>query len=683
MASPLVALRDAARAIGQGNHDAAVEVTSQDEVGELAEAFERMRGAISARTRQLSESLEEVQRTHEALMSSRRLYLAIWESSPVAKWIFDRKTLRFMDVNDTALALYGYSREEFLQLTVKDLRPPEDIPRLLAALAEPRDERRFGTWSHRKKDGALLVVEVTSHDISIDGRALVCASVCDVTAAQRSEHELAASEERYRTLFEASAVPMWLWDAETFCFVAVNDATTRLYGYSREELVGKPLDLIMPEGDRPVFRERFQQAAHGKHRGERPHLTKGGKEILVEIASQRIVLDERPCVFTVARDVTDRRSLEAQLVQAQKMEAVGRLAGGIAHDFNNILAVILADAEWIATELGPDHVLLKDATSIATAAQRAAALTRQLLAFSRGQPNQPRLVQLNAVVSDTEKLLHRVLGEDVQLTCELDPTLGMVMADPSHMEQVLLNLAINARDAMPAGGRLSIRSANVEVGEARDGVAPGSYVTVSVTDTGCGMDGATMGHIFEPFFTTKEPGKGTGLGLSTVFGIVKQSGGAITVASEPARGTKLTVYLPRCERSAAESTPAVRAPSAGGVGQTILVVEDDEQVRRIVCRVLRAKGYDVIEASGAEEASVVVDDLSRRLNLVLSDVVMPGCDGVTFSAHIRRTRTNLPILLMSGYVDKIAEIEGKQRLLNKPFTPDQLTSAIATALEAA
>ncbi len=560
MTMPLVALRDAARAFGQGGLAGPARGGSHDEVGELDDAFEQMTGAVVQRTRDLEASVEELRRS------------------------------------------------------------------------------------------ALL---------------------------------LAASEERYRSMFEANAMPMWLWDADTFRFITANDAASQFYGYSRQEFASMTLDALVPESDRPGFRERAGKAITGRFSGERTHITKGGATVRVEIAAKNVMIDGKQCVLTAVRDVTERRGLEAQLLQAQKMEAIGCLAGGIAHDFNNILAVILADADWIAMQLGPDHALLPDAVGIGTAAKRGAALTGQMLAFSRGQPHQPRRVRLNGLVSDTESLLRRLLGAGVQFACSLDPGLGAVEVDPSQIEQVLLNLAINARDAMPSGGALTIVTRNVELGQARHGLPAGAYVAVSVTDTGCGMDAATAARIFEPFFTTKEVGKGTGLGLSTAFGIVRQSAGAIAVESEPGRGSTFTVYLPRCQSSSLAPPEAlpVRLPAVGG--KTVLVVEDDEQVRRVVCRLLRADGYVVVETRDVAEASGVIDDPTRVVSLVLTDIVMPGTDGVAFAERIRRVRTDTPVLLMSGYTDKVAALEGSRRLLAKPFTPTELSTAVREALEAA
>ena len=560
MTTPLVALRDAARAFGQRGLEQSVRGGSHDEVSELGDAFEQMTGAVLQRTRELEASVEEL---------------------------------------------------------------------------------------------------------------------------RRSALQLAASEERYRSMFEANAMPMWLWDTDTFRFITANDAASQFYGYSREEFASMTLDALLPESDRPGFRERVGKAVTGRFSGERTHVTKAGAIVRVEIAAKTVALDGKQCVLTAARDVTARRSLEAQLLQAQKMEAIGCLAGGIAHDFNNILAVILADAEWVATQLGPGHALLGDAVGIGAAAHRGAALTRQMLAFSRGQPHQPRRVRLNELVSDTESLLRRVLGAGVRLTCSLDTALGAVQVDPSQFEQVLLNLAINARDAMPSGGALTIVTRNVQLDQARHGLPPGAYVTVSFADTGCGIDAATAARIFDPFFTTKEVGKGTGLGLSTVFGIVKQSAGAIIVDSEPGRGSTFTVYLPRCESSSLAPPQSLPVRLAAGGGKTVLLVEDDEEVRRVVCRLLRADGYVVVETRDVAEASGVIGDPTRVVNLVLTDIVMPGTDGVTFAEQVRKVRIDMPVLLMSGYTDKVAALEGSRRMLAKPFTPTELSTAVREALEAA
>jgi PAS domain S-box-containing protein len=618
------------------------------------------------------------------VLHRRSLHHGTWTSSPLPMWIFDQDTFRFLDVNDAALALYGYSRDEMLSMTVADIRPPEDVARFREAAAEDvPGVRRAGVWTHRRKDGALLDVDVTAFHLVIDGRKVVCTMLRDVTHARRVESALAESEDRYRTLFEASPVAMWTWDVESHVFVTANAAACALYGYSRDEFLGMKIEDFALESDREALRERLRRGVGERVVGERTHVTRRGDVIRVQIAAQRVQIDGRTRMFTVVHDVTERRSLEAQLVQAQKMEAIGRMAGGIAHDFNNILAAILVNSDWIATELRESHPLYEDAVGISTAAQRGAALTRQLLTFSRKQPQELRRVELNAVISDTDRLLRRLLGEDVRLKCSLDPTLGPIMADPSQMEQVLLNLAINARDAMPMGGELRVVSRNVELADPRHGLAAGPYVTVSVSDTGCGMDAATQSRIFEPFFTTKEPGKGTGLGLSTVFGIVRQSGGAVVVESEPGRGSTFTVYLPRSESSEPAPRQVLGGRGVAARGRTVLVVEDEEELRKAVCRVLRTEGYGVIAARGAEEGSRILADAERSIDVVLTDVVMPDGNGIALAEQARRVRPTVPILLMSGHSERVVELEGRHSLLAKPFTPKELAAAILEVLEAA
>jgi PAS domain S-box-containing protein len=394
-------------------------------------------------------------------------------------------------------------------------------------------------------------------------------------------------------------------------------------------------------------------------------------------------------LLTYLRDVSDRRTLEDQLRQAQKMEAVGQLAGGIAHDFNNLLTAIIGNGELLLREMDPSDARRLDVLEITRAAHRAGSLTRQLLAFSRKQILQPRLLGLNQVVTELSTMLRRVIGEHVELRLDLDPLLGPVLADPGQMEQVITNLAVNGRDAMPAGGTLTIRTANLD-----DALVPrsgpdegellGPHVALAVTDTGVGMDDRTRARLFEPFFTTKELGRGTGLGLATVYGIVRQSGGHIRVHTRLHEGSTFTIYLPRAEGpSEAGDDGSGQTEEPGGAG-TVLVVEDEEAVRTLACRVLRAKGYRVIEAASADLAVAILGGSTEPIDLLLTDVVMPGMSGPTLAQRLVAQHPSLRVLYMSGYAEEAIERQGALpaggELLEKPFTADQLARRVRAAM---
>jgi nitrogen-specific signal transduction histidine kinase len=391
----------------------------------------------------------------------------------------------------------------------------------------------------------------------------------------------------------------------------------------------------------------------------------------------------------VARDISERRSLEDHLRQAQKMEGIGQLAGGIAHDFNNLLTAIGGRCYLVLKQLEPDNPLRRDLEIIQGAAQRAARLTHQLLAFSRKQILEPRLLDLNAMVADIEPLLQRLIGEDIEVTMDLGSELGRVKADPGQVEQVLMNLAVNARDAMPQGGRLTLQTADVILDEAyarvHTGVEPGRYVRLAVGDTGHGMDETTRARIFEPFFTTKEIGKGTGLGLATVYGIVKQSHGHIAVDSEPGQGATFKIYLPSVDALPSADAPVEAKRGSTRGSETVLIVEDDELLRGLARDILAAQGYSVLVAASPMNALQVAAEHQTPIHLLLSDVVMPQMNGKQLADRLLAGRPDLKVLFMSGYLDSVivqhGVLEPGVHFLHKPFTPAGLSSKIRDVLE--
>ena len=519
---------------------------------------------------------------------------------------------------------------------------------------------------------------------------------------ERAEGTLRESERRFRATFEQAAVGiahLSLYGA----FVRANQRLCDILGYSRPELLHmkvtefmRPEDLTGGEGCPPEeILQHIGEWKEGICRVERELRRKDGTLVWCHLTLAPVSDGSgTPEYFTaVVEDITERKRLEEQFLQAQKMRAIGQLAGGVAHDFNNLLTTILGYCELIQRKLPSNDALRGYVDDIAMAGQRAAALTSQLLAFGRRQILRPLPVDLNAVIEDMDKLLRRLVG-DVQLETRLDPKLATVRADQGQMEQVLMNLVLNARDAMPSGGRVTVETRNqwIEAGSAPEqtGLAPGAYAVVSVSDTGVGMDAAVRAQLFEPFFTTKEKGKGTGLGLSTAYGIVKQSGGGITVQSEPGRGSRFEVYLPTAKvtdlpaQRAAEPGPQDAAPAGGN--ETILLVEDDATLRDLTQRVLEERGYRVLTAPSGIDALAMVERIREPIHLLLTDVVMPRMSGAALAEGVRDRNPATRVVFMSGYTDEAAVRQaaagGGIRFIQKPYKPEGLLSTIRAALDA-
>jgi PAS domain S-box-containing protein len=573
-----------------------------------------------------------------------------------------------------------------------------------------REPREFSA-----ADEALLadLAEVVATEVDLRAAARAASAADDERRAILRE-----TEERYRLLFEANPRPTWVYDVDTLRFLAVNRAAVEAYGWSRDEFLAMTiLDIRPPEDVDRVVHRATEMASAPAAASEWRHQTRDGRVLDVSILSHPVPFGSRRARLVLVDDVTERRRLETQLRDAQKMEAVGRLAGGIAHDFNNLLtaikgysqlglvtldslgegegppAPIAAPAEGgDEAEEGPLDQLRVDLRAIRSAADRAAALTAQLLAFSRRQVLQPVVLDLNAVASGMEAMVRRLIGEHIDVRLELGARAGRVKADPSQVEQVILNLALNARDAMPQGGRLTVETADTVVSDAeagRVGFPAGGYVVLAVRDTGPGMDEATRSRVFEPFFTTKDVGRGTGLGLATVYGIVKQSGGDVRVESAPGKGTTVRVHLP-----ATDEAPAAGGASAGAAppgaaqerGSTVLVVEDEPSVRELACAVLRHGGYRVLSAPNAEDALRLLDGEEGPLHLLVTDVVMPGASGPELAAEVTRLHPGAAVIYMSGYSERAIERHGAldpgTEFVEKPFTIEEFKSKVAAALGA-
>lgn len=653
-------------------------------------------GIIYALLRRLNRAQRALEETvavrTTAWRESEAQYRLLFDSNPLPMWVFDRNTRHFLAVNEAAIRHYGYSREEFLGMTILDIQPAAEVARVLDLLSKPsRGLQGAESGKHCKKDGSIIDVEITSHDLDFRGVEAALIQAHDVTERKRSEERLSESQERFTTAFRSSPFGITISSEAEGRYLDVNPAFLKIVGYEREEIVGQTmhqLNLWPDPEQRGLMLDRIKSAEHATPVKVR-FRAKSGQTRLVEVAAERIHLDDESCILAIAHDVTDSVQLEQKFLQAQKMEAVGRLAAGVAHDFNNMLGVIIGYSELAKDRLETGHPAHKYLLEIKTAGDRAVALTRQLLAFSRQQVLEPRNLNLNSVVHHASKMLLHMIGEDISLVFRPSEPLGSVYADLSQIEQILMNLAVNARDAMPKGGKIIIETANVDLGESyireQQPVRPGPYVMLSVTDTGIGMDEATLAQVFEPFFTTKEAGKGTGLGLSTAYGIAKQSGGYIWAYSEAGRGTTFKLYLP-CAGNPAERLAPLTADSVAPPGtETVLVAEDEPALRNLTVQILKSRGYNVLSAENAARSLAVAQQYDRGIDLLLTDVVMPDRTGPDLVSEIRKMRPDLRVLYMSGY-SKTAMVEQgvlpqDSTLIIKPFSTRALLTKMRAVLD--
>jgi PAS domain S-box-containing protein len=615
---------------------------------------------------------------------------ALMEQANDAILILDTEA-RIVETNQEAARLLGRTHEEVVGRLYEDFVVPDERGQLSGVTDRLRADGGLRLQNRHlvRADGQRVPVDVSISLVRVGGapaEPVVLAILRDVTERQEAERKLAERGEQYRLLFDSNPHPMWVYDTETLAFVAVNEAAARHYGWSRDEFLGmRVADIRRPE-DPPEPDEPFGPGPDGPRQAVTVfHRKKDGSLIEVEVASSRLRFRGREARLVLAVDVTEKRSLAAQLLQSQKIESVGRLAGGIAHDFNNILGVILGQAQMVLRRLPAEDPLRLRVEQILSASERAAGLTRQLLAFSRRQVFETRVLDVNEIVESLRGMLVRLLGEDMELTFRPAAGLGRIRADSTQIEQILMNLAVNARDAMPGGGRLAIETANADMDEEYARVHPGSaagpYVCLTVTDSGQGMTPEVQARVFEPFFTTKEKGKGTGLGLATVYGIVKQSEGFIYVYSELGHGTTFKIYLPRVEGEIQE--PAALAAAVPGT-ETVLLVEDADSLREMIHELLEGNGYRVLAAADPTAALELAEGHAGPIHLLLTDVVMPRMNGRELARKIKALRPDVRILYMSGYSeDAIAHrgvLEAGAALITKPFTQESLARKLREAL---
>jgi two-component system cell cycle sensor histidine kinase/response regulator CckA len=645
--------------------------------------------AVQVMLRDISQRLqaEQTLRRREAdLAAAQRIaHLGSYEMDVSDLDGFEKNPIRWSDEN---FRIFGYEPGQIAVFgtTFLNALHPEDKVRIREELRRGIRDGNSVSLEYRiiRPNGAVRFIhshtnvirdDKTNHLVRLVGTAQ------DVTESKKAE-------ERFYKAFNANPEPMTIAIMSNGLYIDVNESFLRITEHRREDVIGHTsLDLHFWE--RPEDRAKFIEILtnRGSVRDlEITFLTKSGEQRIGMILAETIEVDGQTCVLAIVKDFTDQKGLEKQLRQSQKMEAIGQLSGGIAHDFNNLLSVIIGYCEAIEERLSPDDPLQRKCEQIKKAGQSAASLTRQLLAFSRQQVLAPKILDLNAIVRNVEKMLRRLIGEDIDFSTALEPGLANIRADQGQIEQIIVNLVVNARDAMPHGGRLRIETANVHLDEAyvrrHSPQQAGPYVSVTVSDTGTGMDAETQAHIFEPFFTTKEIGKGTGLGLSTVYGVVRQSGGHIWVYSELGHGTTFKIYLPRSGQATQieKSRPDLAESSCGT--ETILLVEDAEPLRELTRDLLADNGYTVLEAGHPEHAIEIARKFKGAIHLLLTDMVMPGMNGRVLADKLASVRPEMRVVFMSGYTGFTHSglIDSELILLSKPFSKDTLLRKVREVL---
>jgi PAS domain S-box-containing protein len=652
--------------------------------------------------------LAVIRQSEEALRSSEQRFKAIFEQAG-AGMITTKADQTLLQVTPNVCTMLGYTEGELLKMKLTQLIHKEDIPEVVTHFKEASSGRRpVVELEYRlvRYDGTPVWCQVTTvwqYDRKLKPKYCVT-MVQDISERKRAERALEQSQRRYQALVHEIDGIVWEADASSFRFLFVSRQAEKILGFSVDRWIGQPRFLrnqVKPDDLERVL-DGFSAAVESKRRQKLEYriVASDGRTVWIRDTVTCVTENDKVTKLRgLMMDVTEQkkaeealRHSEEQLRQSQKMEAIGRLAGGIAHDFNNLLTAITGYGDLLLKGLGEGNKLRREATEISKAARRAAELTGQLLAFSRQQVLQPKLMDLNDVVSDMEMMVRRVIGEHIQLETRLAADIGAVKADPGQMHQVLLNLAVNARDAMDSGGTILVETlAEVVVDEfsrSRPGLEPGDYVVLSVSDTGSGMDEDTRARLFEPFFTTKETGKGTGLGLSTVYGIIKQSGGQISVETELGRGTTFKIYLPLINEVIVEPLQQNRdaLPESSPGTEKVLLVEDDDSVRELAREILEMNGYEVVEASNGVEALGVFEAHAGTVDMMVTDLVMPQMGGRDLATKLTGDHPDLKVLYLSGYTDSVVMQQGMldpgSYFLQKPFTPAELVHKVREALDA-
>jgi PAS domain S-box-containing protein len=652
------------------------------ENAELKAALAGRRDSEAACREQAERALRKSEENYRDLVENARAIVLRWDTKGnVTFW------------NEYAERLFGFSKQELIGRNVVGTIVPamdlsgRNLERMVAEMCDNPDRFQNNENENITRDGRRVWVRWNNRAIRDEaGRLTGILSVgIDITKRKRAEDALRESEKLFRGWFDLPLIGVAVLSPEGR-WLRVNDRLCADLGYSREELLAATwMDVTAPgeiEADLAAYRKSFLERPQTLDQFEKRFRRKDGSLITASVSARAVYRADGGIDYLVAviQDITDRKRLEARLLQAQKMETVGRLAGGVAHDFNNLLTVITGNAEVALKEVTAGQPLFEELAEIQRAAGHAAELTGKLLAFSHRQIVEPKVVDLNRLLPEMEKMLRRLIGENIELSTVLAPNLSPVRIDPVQIEQVLANLAVNARDAMPGGGRLRIETAEAVLGE-RDcrghpDATPGGYVVISVIDTGTGMDEEVLSHLFEPFFTTKPPDRGTGLGMSTCYGIVRQHGGDIRVDSRPGQGTTVRVYLPALARAAARpaaAAAAAREPDTPARGtETVLVVEDEEGIRHMVPRALEPFGYRVLAAADGPEALALAGAHDGPIHLLVTDMVMPAMNGRELAERLVEARPGLKVIYMSGYTDDALMRQGAippgQAFIHKPFT---------------
>jgi two-component system cell cycle sensor histidine kinase/response regulator CckA len=635
---------------------------------------------ITARS-QLEDLLEE----------SEERYRRIFETATDGIVLLEKREGHIVHANPAAEKMLGYSEAEYIGKMLEDIGIPidmSDFPAIMESL------NKSGILNYEDVPIKSRSGQDVHADVYLVNRAkLAQCNIRDITNRKKAEQVLKESEERYRIIFEGAAEGILVADMETRRFRYCNPAICEMLGYAEEELIGLgATDIHSKESLDHVLAEFEAQA-----RGDRllvpnlPCLRKDGSVIYADIQTTSTVIDGLACNVGFFTDVTKRRQIEAQLHQAHKMEAIGTLAGGVAHDFNNLLTTIIGNADLSLMAMEKDHPLREEIEDIMKAANSAASLTRQLLAFSRKQIVQPEILDLNKLLTGIEKMLVRLIGEDIEILMIPESALWRVEIDPGQMEQVIMNLVVNAKDAMPVGGKLTIETVNIDLDEnyfTDHGIVekqPGSYVVLTVSDTGIGMDKEVQEYIFDPFYTTKGIGKGTGLGLSTTYGIVKQNNGFIWVYSEPGQGSTFKIYLPKVKRDVKEMEKEQTIVENLSGSEIVLIVEDDTSIRKLAQKSLQPHGYRVLVAENGEDALRISKEHEGTIDLMITDVVMPKMGGKETAERFQALHPQMKVIYMSGYTDNAILHHGVLapglNFLEKPFSPEGLARKVREVLD--